>query len=232
MAKRKRTACLLVLLASSTNIGSSQEKPSSVDSMAYKEAYELLFDSQSRARKALNILLKDGSLSPLELNDRELSLLCSIYNELGDAKRQLEVASVLWNRDPRSKVAMYLMSDSLLFKLSSDAGVEEVMVFVEEAIKKNHGIRRSLLILKANAVLAKKSIPDAQKRLEVTDLLVEAYACDPSPKGELNFSAGEVTNFIIDEYSFATFFSESERRTIKARMLRARKDIESQRQKE
>lgn len=229
---KKRLAFLVVLLFSSINIGVSQEEPSPVDSKAYKEAYELLFDSQSRARKALNILLKDGSISALELNDRELSLLCSIYNELGDEKRQLEVAYVLWNRDPRSSVAMSLMSDSLLFKLSSDVGVEEVMAFVEEAIKKNHGIRRSLLILKANAVLAKKSIPDPQKRLEVTDLLVEAYACDPSPKGILNFSAGDVTNFIIDEYSFATFFSESERRTIKARMLRARKDIERQRQKE
>ena len=205
----------------------SQQTPTTSDSLEYKQAYELLFDSQTRARKALDILTKTGTIAPTDLKDRELLLMYYAYNELFQPEKQLEMASILYSRNPDDSSAIRCICNALRFKLDSPEGVKEVEKFVDEALKKNRGNRRSFLLLKADAILAKGDIVDGKKRLEVTDILVEAYVSDPSPKDEINLSIGEETNFMVDEYPFVDFFSQSERQTIKERMLKARKEKEA-----
>lgn len=205
----------------------SQDIPKASDSLEYKQAYELLFDSQTRAKKALDILTKSGSIAPTEIKDQELLLMYYAYNELYIPEKQLEIASILYSRSPDSRTAIGCICNAMHFKLDTPEGIVEVEKFVDEALRKNVGNRRSFLVLKANAIVAKRDIADGKKRLEVTDTLVEAYASDPSPKNEVNLSIGEATNFIVDEYPFVSFFSQSERQTIKERMLKARKEKET-----
>ena len=50
-----------------------QEKPNDSDSQSYKEAYELLFDSQARAKKAEMLLLDRGKKELVTLSDRDPS---------------------------------------------------------------------------------------------------------------------------------------------------------------
>jgi len=57
-----------------------QEKPSDSDSESYRQAYELIFDSQARAKRAEQLLLDDGKKSLDDLSTKELSLLCIVYN--------------------------------------------------------------------------------------------------------------------------------------------------------
>lgn len=202
----------------------SQEKPKESDSQEYKEAYELLFDSHKRAKRALDLLTKSGTKALADLTDQELLLTYYAYNELFLQEKQLEVAKLLFGRDPQSSSATRCMCNSLHFKLDSPEGIKEVEKFVDETMKKGLGNRRSLLLLKANVVLAKADISDAKKRVEVTDLLVEAYVADPEAKDEINLSIGESTNFIVEEYPFVSFFSQSERQAIQERMLKAKKE--------
>lgn len=202
----------------------SQEKPRESDSKEYKEAYELLFDSQKRAKRALDLLTESGTKALADLPDQELLLTYYAYNELYIPEKQLEVAKLLFERNPKSSSATSCMCNSLHFKLDSPEGIKEVEKFVEDTMKKGLGNRRSLLLLKANVVLVKPDLPDGKKRVEVTDLLVEAYVADPVAKDEINFSIGEPTNFIVEEYPFVSFFSQSERRAIQERMLKAKKE--------
>ena len=63
-----------------------QEKPKDSDSPAYKQAYELIFDSRARANKAEQLILENGKRKLAELTAKELSLLCRVYNELGNSE--------------------------------------------------------------------------------------------------------------------------------------------------
>lgn len=213
---------VFVIFAAAT--GTPQDCPTPNDTRNYEEAYGLLFDSQTRAEKALRLLTDDGSRSLIELNERELSLLCYIFNEIGNSEKQLETATALWKRNPNSTSAVVWMSNSLICKLGTPKGVAEVEAFVDDALKKNLGNQRVLLLLKANTILAKKDIPDGKKRLEVTDALIAAYVSDGPPLEQGFLSVVVEPDSIVDLYPFVSFFSQIERESIKERMIKARKN--------
>jgi hypothetical protein len=75
-----RWILLLAIAVAVPSVTFAQAKPIDSDSKAYIHAYELLFDSQARARQAIELLLPEGRKIS-ELGARELSLLCRAYKE-------------------------------------------------------------------------------------------------------------------------------------------------------
>jgi hypothetical protein len=209
----------------------AQAKPVDGDSSAYTQAYELLFDSQARAIKAVGLLLPEGRVVT-DLNAKELSLLCRAYNELGDYKKQLTTAQELWSREPGSNSATSWMINSLHNTYAFSDDTKPLMEFVDDALLKNQGNKHSLLVLKATAILAtRKGMTDAEKRVTVSDLLVEAYKSGPalSPYNEQELATPDSPEFI--DMDFGTFFSTPEREALKLRMIQARKQAEKERTK-
>lgn len=228
-----RTILLLAIAVAGSSFTFAQTKPIDGDSRAYTQAYELLFDSQARALRAVELLLPKGRVIA-NLNDRELSLLCRAYNELGNFEKQLATARELWNRDPGGASATRWMINSLhnTYALSSDS--KPLMEFVEDALSKKQGNRHSLLVLKAKAILAvQKGMTDAEKRVAISDLLVEAYKSGPalSVYDEEGFHATDSTDFIDFEINFGNFFSMQERQALKLRMTQARLQADKERTK-
>ncbi len=211
----------------------AQGKPQEGDSPAYVQAYELLFDSRARALKAVALLLPEGK--QLEtLNERELSLLARAYNELGDSKKQLATAERLWELNPGGNGATRWMVNSLLNAYAYTNDSKPLFDFVDKAIKNETGNQRELLVLKATAILARKDdMKDAERRVAVADLLVEAYASGPSlPMTEDDSIAfPDSPDFIDYDSTFASFFSTTEREALKLRMRNARTAADKERTK-
>jgi hypothetical protein len=200
-----------------------QEKPSESDSQSYKDAYELLFDSQARAKKAEQLLL-DGNKKELgTLSEKELSLLCRTYNELGIPERQLVVSTELWERFPTSPDATRWMVNSLLNTMFKEKDVAKTINFVDSALKENKGLRSELLVLKARATMGKNAkISDAKRRVEIADLLIEAYACNEKSDSKFDFPDLTDVSFVDMDPIFAAYFSSVEREALKVRMQKAR----------
>jgi hypothetical protein len=199
-----------------------QEKPSESDSQSYKDAYELLFDSQARAKKAEQLLLDGGKKELAALTERELSLLCRAYNELGIRDRQLVISKELWERFPTSPDATRWMVNSLLNTMIKEKDVAKTIEFVDSALKENKGVRSELLVLKAKATMGKKArISDAERRVEIADLLIEAYACKEKTDNKFDFPDLTDVSFVDMDPSFATYFSTVEREALKVRMQKA-----------
>ncbi len=200
-----------------------QEKPNDSDSQSYKEAYELLFDSQARAKKAELLLLDGGKKELAALSERELSLLCRAYNELGNSERQLVVSKELWARFPASSDSTRWMINSLLNTMIKEKDVATTIAFVDSALKENKGLRSDLLVLKARATMGKKTkISDAERRVEIAELLMEAYACKEKTDNKFDFPDLTEVSFVDMDPSFATYFSTVEREALKVRMQKAR----------
>ncbi|WP_145418098.1 hypothetical protein [Planctomycetes bacterium K23_9] len=98
-----------------------------------------------------------------------------------------------------------------------------IIKFVDDALSRDLGVRRELLILKARAVLRQeKGITDAQRRVTVSDLLIESCGepTDSSPMDGLESSP----EFLMDHDSeFTRYFSTAEREALKVRMKAAAK---------
>lgn len=199
-----------------------QEKPSDSDSQSYKDAYELLFDSRARAKKAEQLLLEGGKRELAALSERELSLLCRAYNELGIHDRQLVVSNELWKRFPASPDATRWMVNSLLNTMIKEKDVAKTIDFVDSALKENKGVRSELLVLKARATMGKKAkISDAERRVEIADLLIEAFVCKEKTDNKFDFPDLTDVSFVDMDPSFATYFSTVEREALKVRMQKA-----------
>jgi len=200
-----------------------QDKPNDSDSQFYKEAYELLFDSQARAKKAEQLLLDGGKKELAALTERELSLLGRAYNELGNSEKQLVVSKELWARFPSSPDATRWMVNSLLNTMIKEKDIATTIAFVDSALKENKGIRADLLVLKARATMGKKTkISDAERRVEVEDLLIDAYACKEKTDNRSDFPDLTEVSFVDMDSSFAAYFSTVEREALKVRMQKAR----------
>jgi hypothetical protein len=200
-----------------------QDRPTFADSPAYKEAYELICDLPERIRKAERLLLANGTRTLRELSANELTLLCRAYNELAEHDKQLAAAQELWGRFPERPAATRWIVNSKLNLLETQNDCDRAIDFADSALKDGRGIRSNLLLLKAEALLRKSAVPDATKRVMVSDLLIEAYATyEEIPGGE---EVGDLGNTdIIDlNPSFSLFFSFAERETLKLRMKNARK---------
>jgi hypothetical protein len=214
---------LLVITGFIATPALGQEKPTDSDSPAYKQAYELIFDSQARAKKAEQILLDNGKKKLSDLNVKELSLVCRVYNEMFVPERQLAVAKELWDRFPDSSEATKWMVNSMENCMMEDGGVSKTIDFVDTALKENKGIRSQLLLLKARATLQKrKGISDAEKRVLVSDLLIEAYTVHDKSKEADDFLVLSNVNFLDFDPSFSQYFSTVEREALKVRMQRAK----------
>ena len=214
---------VLAMLLSSTAV--AQGPPKADDTSAYSEAYTLLFDTRARALKAVSVLLPEGK-APKDLSNRQLSLLCRAYNELGKSKTQLSTAELMWQREPGSVAATRWMVNSLLNVYAYSDNAKPLFDFVEKALTEKHGSRRELLVLKATAIIAqKKGLKDGEKRAVVSDLLVDAYKSGP-PLSDLDqddlFATQDTPDFIDFDPPFPSFFSGPERETLKARMTKAR----------
>lgn len=199
------------------NILLAQGEPQVGDSPAYVQAYELLFDTRARALKAVALLLPEGKRVET-LNERELSLLARAYNELGDSEKQLATAERLWDLKPGGKDATRWMVNSLLNAYAYSDDPKPLFDFVDKAIKNETGNQRELLVLKATAILAHKDkMKDAERRVEVADLLVEAYASGPNlPMTEDDsFTFHDSPDFIDYDSAFASFFSTAEMEALK-----------------
>lgn len=220
---RTASVILVLLLLSGTSI--AQDAPNETDSAAYTEAYKLLFDSRARAMKARDLLLgKDRQMA--DLSTRELSLLARSYNELGDGKQQLIVSKEIWKREPGSNEATRWMVNSMLNQYAYSANSQPLFDFVEDALRNGTGNRRALYLLKATALLGQKNgkLSEAEKRVAVADLLVQAYGSGPDLPLTVDHTVEVVDspNFIDWEHPFDSYFSGSEREAIKVRMRKAR----------
>lgn len=145
----------LLLLIEISHFCYAQDQPNETDTKAYSEAYELIYDTESRARKAEQLLLRNGDLSFTELNPRELSLLCKVYNELFEFDKQFEVAKLLWKLEPNSIDGIKWIDNSYRIRFREQGGPEETLKFVEDHLSEGIGNRRFLLILKARALISK-----------------------------------------------------------------------------
>ncbi|MCU0713611.1 MAG: hypothetical protein MUC43_16255 [Pirellula sp.] len=200
-----------------------QEKPIDTDSKAYKKAYELIFDVQARAKMAEELLLENGKKKLSDLSAKELSLLCRIYNEVFNPEKQLKTAQEIWDRFPESPDATRWMVNSMLNKMMNDNDIQETLAFVDKALSEKKGIRSELLVLKARAILQRqKKLTDAERRVMVADLLIEAYACYDKSEGESDFPDLENVGFVDMDHSFTQYFSTVEREALKVRMRAAR----------
>lgn len=199
-----------------------QDRPTLADSPAYKEAYELICDLPERMRKAERLLLANGTRKPSELNANELSLLCRAYNELADHDKQMAAAQELWIRFPECPAATRWIVNSKINTLEAQNDCDKAIDFADAALKDGKGIRSQLLLLKAEAVLRKSSIPDATKRVMVSDLLIEAYVTYEEIPGSEEVGDLSNTDIIDLSPSFSLFFGFAERETLKVRMENAR----------
>lgn len=200
-----------------------QDKPNDSDSQSYKDAYVLLFDSQARAKKAEQLLLDGGKKELGALTERELALLCRVYNELFDVEKQLAASKELWERFSASPEATRWMVNSLLNSMIEDDDVASTMKFVDSALKENKGVRSDLLVLKAKAIMSNKAkTTDAERRVEIADLLIEAYACHEKQTDKFDFPDLADVRFVDMDTSFATYFSTVERDALKVRMKKVR----------
>ena len=199
-----------------------QEKPNDSDSKVYKQAYELLFDSQARAKKAVALLLDDGKKELAALSEKELSLLCRAYNELAQFEKQLEVSKEIWTRFPDSPEATRWMVNSLEITIRDDEDAAKATAFVDSAIADKKGLRSELLVLKARTLLHwKKKNSDAERSVLVSDILIDAFACHKSDN-QFDPPYFEDVNFVDMDPSFSRYFSAVERETLKVRMRKAR----------
>ena len=200
-----------------------QEKPVDSDSQAYKQAYELLFDSQARAKRAEALLLDDGKKELATLSEKELSLLCRAYNELGQSEKQLKVSKAIWTRFPESPESTRWIVNSLLNTMRDDDDAAKTIAFVDSALADKKGLRSELLVLKARAILhGKKKISDAERRVLVSDILIDAFACHKKDDDQSQFPDLENVNFVDMDHSFSQYFSSVEREALKVRMRKAR----------
>lgn len=211
------------LVATWTSLAIGQSLPTDKDSAEYRDAYGLIFDSHLRAQKAEKILTRNGEQSLDSLTERDLSLLCRIYNELGDTKKQTIVAKKLWQRDSRTDDAVLWIYNSLANTLYLPGGPEEVLEFLDrtQAGKEEHVFE--LLLLKAQAVIATKNgLTDIKIKSMVSDLLVEAYVFGKPIETPYSATDGESPDFVDQNDSFREFFSTEERESLKARMIESR----------
>ena len=195
------------------------------ESDAYKSAYSLLFDSKSRAKKAIELLMSEKDVA--DFNEKELNLLCWAYNELGDFDKQLDAARHLWEFYPDGETSTHWICNSLWNKHAFTQDTTPISEFVSAAIERRQGNMRNLLILKASALVVAKGsdMTDVELRMVVSDLLVEAYCAGQPSNSRFNqgdFSIFDSPNFIDFEYQFRDFFTSTERDALKLRMKRAK----------
>ncbi|MFZ4083517.1 MAG: hypothetical protein ACOYKN_19980 [Pirellula sp.] len=213
---------IVLLVNTICNFAMAQDKPSPTDSPNYKEAYELVCYAPERFRKAEQLLLGNGTRKLSELNANELLIICTCYNELGERGKQLAAAEELWTRFPENPKTTGWYVNSKLNTLETDGDCRRAIELVDTAITAKKGIRSQLLVLKAEAVLRNSSIPDARKRVEVSDLLIEAYVAHEEIPGSEEVGDLRTTDIIDLNEGFSLFFSTAERESLKVRMENAR----------
>ena len=200
------------------------------ESDAYKTAYSLLFDSRSRANKAIKLIMAENDI--VDLGEKELNLLCWAYNELGDSDKQLEASRRLWELYPDGETSTNWICSSLWNKPAFSKDTSPIFEFVSAAIDRGQGNIRDLLTLKASVVIVAKdrNMTDAERRIAASDLLVQAYCAGPPSSGHFKqreFVVRDSPNFIDFESPFRDYFSSNERDVLKLRMKQARQKIDS-----
>ncbi len=127
------------------------------------------------------------------------------------------------------------MVNSLLNSYAYTDDSKPLIDFVDNALEKGMGNRRELLVLKATAILARKDgMKDAERRVAVADLLVDAYGSGPGlpmTEDDESFSFPDTPDFIDYDGQFASYFSTTEREALKVRMRNARKAADNERTK-
>lgn len=131
----KRTEAII---AAMTEYSRTTE-PNEHDSLAYIEAYGLIFNSNERAKAAAKLLLDDGKRSLSDLSPKELWLLYRAYNELSDREKQLAPAQVLWDKYPDFPQATGCIVNAMASKLYDEDGPAAVNTFLESALTEKKG---------------------------------------------------------------------------------------------
>ena len=242
-SKMCRSLILLILAAITGGAAYCDEPPTSADSDEFSEAYDLLYPErtmQKRAEQAVKLLLPPGK-KPEALSDKELALLCRAYNQLHKPDEQLAIARALWKRSPGTRAATENMISGLhnVYMFANDN--QPLLDFVDLALKEELGNRRELLVFKAEAVISqRKGREVAARKVLASELLVEAYCFNPYPmRGFTNGDGTELidmemidsADFIDYTPPFNSFFSSSERESIKLRMVQAKQTAEASQKK-
>ena len=194
------------------------------ESEAYREAYSLLFDTESRARKAIELLIAGKELT--ELGERELNLLCWAYNELHDYEKQLEASRHLWELYPDGETSTHWICASLNDSRAFAKNTSPVLDFISQALAEGKGNARDLLTLKACVLVAAKDMnqTDAERRVAVSDLLVQAY-CSGLPSSAHfkthDYRIVDSPDIFENQFSLREYFTSDERDALKLRMKRA-----------
>ncbi len=220
---------ILVCVVASGLLPSSvhaQRRPAPDDNSRYAQAFRLLYPEESardRARRAIQLINPGEELD--ELSTGELALLCKAYNELGDMEKQYEGARMLWERQPGSPLASQWMLNSLQARLFEENN-QPVIDFVDNAIKNGHGNRRELLLLKAKAIILRKTELSIEERREQAEaLIVEAYSQPIRP-----IRGAPIATYVFDNLDVSLcldsvltrFFSEKELKDLKVKIEEAR----------
>ena len=201
-----------------------QPPPSNDDSSGYHEAYSLIFDDQERAKRAKEILTNDGTRDLKSLSEKELSLLCRVWNELGDTRQQFIVAEHLWHRNPSSKDGSLWINNSLSNLSFDPGGAQEVINFVDDVKQETINESPELLVWKAQAVLNNEKQPAKGKKTIAADLLVEAFAIADSIAKKHEKRSNISTNILDRNELFRSVFNSKERASLKRRMVEGIKD--------
>jgi hypothetical protein len=200
----------------------AQSEPLETDTVEYKESYELILDSDARAKKAEALLLRDGKRTANALSPRELSMLCRVYNEMFDTEKQMATSKILWEKSPNHPDATRWMANSYINSYSpTKSNSAEIIKFVDDALSNGRGNRRQLLILKSRALLRQEeNLSDAEKRVTVSDLLIQAFVEQNGPDPFNDFDNSP--ELLLDhDNEFTAYFSAPERETLKVRMKKA-----------
>ena len=204
----------------------AQTPPSDSDSDAYKAAYVLVCDLETRAKKAESLLLDNGRKKLSELNHRELSLLCKVYSEANEFNKQYEVAKEMWKMDPNAIDSGLWMESSLINQIGKSTTPEMINAFVDSALNNGKGNRRILLILKARSVLLRDGVPDTNKKKLAQDAMVEASQV-PIPDNIQTWQIAELLPEVIIENDplFKDYFTPEELTVLKLRLTQFKNKI-------
>ena len=200
----------------STLIRTFPSCPDDEDESVYAEAYRLVRPNmRARAQEAIRLLTENRQLT--DIPAKELGVLFTAYNEIGDADKQLEVAEALWEVAPGTHRSL----DCMKYALNWKGDPRAVIDFVDRELSRESGGEHELLMMKAAALAETNAeLPSSQEKKQVADLVVAAMQHDPTPDemGVGTFMSEGSGAFLDFESPFVGFFSAEERAKLKARI--------------
>ena len=203
--------------------------PDADDKSTWAYAYRLLHpdhDRSERANTAIKLITRDRELS--DIPPRELSLLYTAYNELGDDNQQFNIAMQLWKKAPGTHRALEMLASAMHWRYSGRRQSAPVIEFVDQELTRGNSGERELLLLKASAMLWKED-PSEEDKAAVRDVIVAAFKFetvqDPTSKYEFIEPPENLVNYTEP---FSSTFTDEEKEDLLRRIKEALPKAERQ----